>query len=63
MSPFSFVLYSKIPIMTHVMSRDLCDQVAFLMSPKSADLVPWQKWILSRTQVNLFADKFNVNHR
>ena len=32
---------------------DCCSspQVAFLMSPRSADLVPWQQWILSRTMV------------
>ena len=32
-------------------STENIHKVAFLMSPKSADLVPWQQWILSRTQV------------
>ena len=26
-------------------------KVAFLMSPKSDNLIPWQQWILSKTQV------------
>ena len=41
-------------------------QVAFLMSPKSADLVPWQQWILSRTQVicdSLKARRRYFHHR
>ena len=34
-----------------LMTVDLSHKVVFLMSPRTESLVPWQKWILSRTVV------------
>ena len=34
-----------------LMTVELSHKVAFLMSPKTESLVPWQRWLLSKTQV------------